>query len=241
METSRTITGDIGFFQNSSYFSEQNFTRLQNIMYPKVVPKGTLLFQEGDRADRFFFLKEGAVKLSRYEDGVRELLIYCFGPGDLFGEVEGLDGKVYSFNAKCVDDCSIGVIAQRDLEDLLCKHNNFSIDFVKWMGYMQRFTQMKIRDLLFYGKTGALASILVRMVNTYGVYNENGIRFSVHFTNSELASMIGATRETVNRMLHQLKNQKIIDYQSTEIVVYDLDTLKKICHCEDCPAEVCRL
>lgn len=64
---------------------------------------------------------------------------------------------------------------------------------------------------------------------------------SIHFTKTELASMIRATRETVNCMLQQLAHKEAIDNQNGEIIIMDLAYLCSLCKCEHCPVEICRL
>lgn len=230
-----------GTFKNSLFFSKAHLQKLRSNMNVKEITKGTFLFREGDPATKFYFLEQGAVKLTKSAREGRELFIHCFRSGDLFGETEGLRMKTNSFHAQCIEHTVVGIINQEDLQLLLRDNGEFAAEFIRWMGWIQRFTQMKIRDLLFFGKTGALASTLVRLVNTFGIDEGAYIRFSVHFTNSELANMIGATRETVNRMLHDLKKQNIIGYQGTEITVYNIEALREMCQCERCPIEVCRL
>lgn len=229
-------------FQNSAFFSTDHFLKLQGIMVEVKVQKGTILFQDGDPVDQFYYVKQGAVKLTKVAENQKVLLLCCYGPGDFFGEL-GLAPQVNTSNmeAEAVCDSVLGVIRQSALESLLNQTDGLTMTFAKWMGYMQRFTQVKMQDLLLYGKNGALASTLVRMANTFGIWDGQSIRFSVHFTNSELGHMIGASRETVNRMLHQLQKQGIIDFIKTEIVICDLKALKERSPLKNYPVEMCRL
>jgi CRP/FNR family cyclic AMP-dependent transcriptional regulator len=112
---------------------------------------------------------------------------------------------------------------------------------MKWMGLVHRMTQTKFRDLMMFGKAGALCSVMIRLVNTYGVEEENGIRIDKKLTNSDLAEMIGATRESVNRMLGDMKKHHAIDFADGYWIVRDLDYLKDICHCENCSIDICRM
>lgn len=228
-------------YQNASYFSANTFSKLKDIMYNKELQKGERLFLEGDKANKLYYIKRGVVKLSKTVDDGKELVLYYFRQGDLFGELEGFNGEKCSLSAEVVLPSSIGVIRQDDLEILLKLQGELAVEFIKWLAQLQRFTQFKLRDLLFYGKIGALASTLIRMVNTCGIKDNGRIRFSVHFTNTELANMIGASRETVNRMLQQFKQNNVIDYDEGSLIILDLIYLKEICHCEGCPLEICRL
>ncbi|TLS38981.1 Crp/Fnr family transcriptional regulator [Pseudalkalibacillus caeni] len=227
--------------ENTQSFSKENLALLQDAMYEQFYPKGSTVFWEGDESDKLFFIKNGVVKLTKTTDDGKDLVLFHFQTGDMFGELEDHNHMVYSFNAEAIADCTVGIIQQRDLETLLWQHGDLAIQFMKWMGYMQRFTQSKLRDLMFFGKNGALASTLIRMANPYGIQDGSKVRFATKFTNTELAELIGATRETVNRMLNQLKKDKIIDYENGSIVILNLDHLKGVCHCDGCPKDICRL
>jgi len=115
---------------------------------------------------------------------------------------------------------------------------------MKWMGLKHRTTQSKFRDLLLFGKSGALASTLIRMCNSFGVMYADGIRLDLTINNTELADLIGSTRENVNRMLSALKDEGTISMVNGQILVHHLDRLRKTCQCPSfpaCPVEICRL
>ncbi|MBF0706120.1 Crp/Fnr family transcriptional regulator [Alkalihalobacillus hwajinpoensis] len=226
---------------NTQSFSKDNFIKLEELMYEQQVKRGETIYWEGNESNHIYYLISGAVKLTKSSDEGKDLVLYHFQAGDLFGEFHDDSHAQNSFSAEAMTDCSLGIIQQKDLETILWQNGDLAIEFMKWMGYMQRFTQTKLRDLMFFGKHGALASTLIRIANTYGVEEGPSIRMTTKFTNTELADLIGATRETVNRMLNQLKKDEIIAYDGGAILIEDLDKLKAICHCEGCPKNICRL
>ncbi|GAE35187.1 helix-turn-helix domain-containing protein [Halalkalibacter akibai] len=59
--------------------------------------------------------------------------------------------------------------------------------------------------------------------------------------NGELGEYIGATRESVNRMLSDLRSKEILSQDKGYLIVRNLEELKQICHCENCPLEICRM
>ena len=106
---------------------------------------------------------------------------------------------------------------------------------------MHRTTQTKFRDLLLFGKAGALCSTIIRLSNSYGKPHGEHIIIPMRLTNTELAEMIGSSRESVNRMLADFRRQDIIDYEDNLIVIKNLDYLREVCHCENCPGNICRI
>jgi CRP/FNR family transcriptional regulator, cyclic AMP receptor protein len=229
------------FKHNTLSFSKESFQKLELIMYKQKFEKESYLYWEGDTADKLYYLVSGTVRLTKMTDDGKDLSLYYFQPGDLFGEMDRSKDQVCTFSAEALTECEVGVIQRQDLESLLWQNGDVAIEFISWMGHMQKFTQLKLRDLMFFGKNGALASTLIRMTNTFGEKDGDKIVIKKRFTNIEIASLIGSTRETVNRMLSQLKKDKAIDYKNGYVTILNLEYLKEICHCEGCPASICRL
>ncbi|CAG7625872.1 Crp/Fnr family transcriptional regulator [Paenibacillus allorhizosphaerae] len=221
--------------------SVESLDKLKSIMYTKRVEKGAYLFWEGDAADKLYFVISGRVRTTKTSDSGRSFTMYLHQQGDLFGQLDPFQDSVHSFSAEVTESGSIGIIQRKDAEVLLWQHGDLAIEFMKWMGLMHRLTQTKFRDLLMFGKPGAICSLLIRLSNTYGVTTEHGIYIDLKINNSEMADMIGATRESVNRMLSDLKKEEVIEYQDGHVVIKKLEFLRNICQCEHCPKEICRM
>ncbi|MBR8661060.1 Crp/Fnr family transcriptional regulator [Brevibacillus sp. NL20B1] len=230
-----------GSIRNTSCFSEGNFAKLKEIMCDNHFPAGSHLFWEGDPADKLYFLHKGRVCITKATDDGKHLVIYTHQAGDLFGQVDPFRESVHFFGAEILEDADVGIIQQQDLEALLLQHGDLAVEFMKWIGLMNRLTQSKLRDLMLFGKLGILCSLLIRLGNTYGIEQGGRILISKKLTNSELADMIGTTRESVNRILGDLKKAGVISYEDGHIVIQDLDYLRDTCQCENCPKEICRV
>lgn len=221
--------------------SKESFEKLQGIMYTKQAEKGSYLFWEGDSADKLYYIISGRVRTTKTSDGGRTLTMYLHQTGDLFGQMDPFKDSLHTFSAEVTEDSKIGIIQRKDLEVLLWQNGDLAVEFMKWMGLMHRLTQTKFRDLMMFGKTGALCSLLIRLSNSYGVVKGQEIFIDMKINNTEMADMIGATRESVNRMLSDLKKDDIIEYRDGHIVIKDLRYLRDVCQCENCPKEICRM
>nr|WP_183601147.1 Crp/Fnr family transcriptional regulator [Paenibacillus phyllosphaerae] len=221
--------------------SAGSFELLQGIMYMKNAEKGSCLFWEGDKADKLFFIFSGRVRTTKTSDSGRALTLYLHQKGDLVGQMDPFNDSVHSFSAEVTHDAKVGVIQRKDLEVLLWQHGDLAVEFMKWMGMMHRLTQSKFRDLMLFGKTGALCSLLIRLSNSYGKQRDGGIYIDLKINNTEMADMIGATRESVNRMLSDMKKADVIEYADGHFTIKDLNYLRDVCHCENCPKEICRM
>jgi CRP-like cAMP-binding protein len=228
----------------SAYISEENYNRLMSVMYPKQAEAGSYLFWDGDDNEYLYYVISGIVKLVKSTEEGRDMTISIVQKGDLIMEMDGLHVSHHNFSAIVIEDAELGVIQKKDLEILFQRHGDLTIEFMSWMGLMHRITQSKFRDLLMYGKPGALASTLIRMSNSFGVACADGIRINLKLTNTELAEIIGATRESVNRMLSELKAEGTITVKNGQIIVRSLSNLRGNCNCPTypvCPVDICRM
>ncbi|WP_246294339.1 Crp/Fnr family transcriptional regulator [Paenibacillus planticolens] len=226
---------------NMNGFSPENFARLQSIMHIKRAAKGDFLFWEGDTADKLYYIVQGGVRVTKQSETGKSFILYLHQAGDLFGQIDPFQNSLHSFGAEVTEDGEIGVIQRKDLEVLLRQHGDLAIEFMKWIGLIHRMTETKFRDLMMYGKSGALCSLLIRLSNSYGVPQGGNIHIHYKINNSEMADMIGATRESVNRMLNDMKKDNTLDFNNGCIVIKNLSYLRNICRCENCPLEICRM
>jgi CRP-like cAMP-binding protein len=226
----------------SNFFSPENMEKLQSIMYSKSVKANSYLFWEGDATEYLYYVNKGRVKLTKSGETGTKITMYLHHAGDLFGQIDPFQESLQSFNAEVTEDAEFGIIQQKDLEPLLWQHGDLAIEFMKWMGMMHRMTQTKFRDLMMYGKPGALCSLLIRLSNSYGEARGEEIKICKKHTHTELAEMIGATRESVNRMLSDMRKQEVIEIEKNGTIwIKDLDYLRDMCKCENCPKEICRM
>jgi CRP/FNR family transcriptional regulator len=239
--TMTKLTVERNIQQNTFHLSDKTLTALTDIMYEQKIEAGAYLFWEGDQADKLFYIKEGHVKMTKATSDGKEYILNMFSNGDLFGELSSFMDINYAYNAQVMKDSVIGVIQQKDLEIILWQQGEIAVEFLKWTSLLNQITQSKLRDLTFHGKIGALCSTIIRLANSYGKKTSNGIRITKKVKNGELGEYIGATRESVNRMLSDLRGKGILSQEKGLLIVHDLDELKQICHCENCPLEICRM
>src|SRR5690606_32475614 len=223
------------------FLSPDQLQRLKDHMVWKKVQAGSPIFQAEDPAEFLYYIEQGCVKTMKTTSDGQEITFGLKGGGDLLGLVDLLSDSVqtYGHNAVAFTDTLLGVIHKNDLDALLVQYPSLSFAFMQWMALEQRIMQTILRDIVLYGKPGALCSILIRLANSYGQPTDRGIRISLRLTNQELPHLTGATRESVNRVLCRLKSQRVISLDHGHLVIHDLERLRNEARCEECPLEVC--
>ncbi|WP_373894850.1 Crp/Fnr family transcriptional regulator [Virgibacillus natechei] len=235
------LVDQVAVARNTGHFSSGSIRKLREMMVVEEFDKGSHVYWEAETNEKLFFLLNGKVKLTKLNEEGKGLTMYCFFSGDMFGEYSSERSHLSSYTAQTMEKSEIGVMKRCDIEKLLKEPGDLALEFSYWLSQTNRYTQLKLRDLLLYGKNGALASTLIRISNTYGIHEENKIKISNKFTNTDLAELIGATRETVNRILAAFRQDDLIQYRKGRIEILDMAGLKEVNQCEECPVEICRL
>lgn len=226
---------------NSFVFSEETKQLLLEMMTFQHHPKASIVCWEGEKCDKFFYLKSGSVKFTKITKKGNPLVMFMYGSDDFFGEFDIVETFPSSYSIETTEESTIGTISKRELESLMQRDIRFAGEILRWTSMMRKHSEMKVRDLLLYGKPGALASTLLRMAAMHGVEEEDAIVIPRHPSDGELGQLIGAPRETVNRLISQWRKEGVISTTTKSIILRDVDFLKELCHCEGCPAGICRL
>lgn len=206
------------------------------------VKKGAYLFQEGQPAAEIFIILAGKFQISKMNAEGRELSLRLCQRNDIIGELTLFTYQPkYLFNALALEDGKVAAVNIESLEKALLHNTQLAYEFMKWMNDHFRKTITKFRDLVLHGRKGALYSTLIRLSNSYGEIQETGILITVPLTNQDLANFTGTARESVSRMLSDLRKKKIISIDRKTIIIHNIEFLKKEIDCENCPITFCNI
>jgi CRP/FNR family cyclic AMP-dependent transcriptional regulator len=211
---------------NTHPFSPKSINLLKQKMKTVHVKSGEHLFHVGDVVDHLYYIVEGTVKLYKCTEDGKILTLNYYEADDMFGDYMSIEKHGVMESAKAMDDSVVGLIEKVHIEEILWQNREISLEFTKWVHLSQQLTQTKLRDLMFFGKNGALASTLIRLTNTYGVQVGDIWEITKKFTHDEIANLIYTPRETVTRMINQLKKDGLIHY--VRIVHYKCAGCKKM-------------
>lgn len=233
----------------------------------KIIKAGQLCYREGARCEALYVVCRGYLKLKRTTASGEEMLVTVASPGDLIGEFSlagaenagqapigygafnnsaAMNNEVlyHRNSALATEDTVIAAIHPDDFDMLVRHDSEAAYLFAMWMVQREQISQSKLRDTLSVPKQTALASYLLRLSNSFGFPVATGTRIQVKLTHAELGELIGATRESVNRMLHAFKEQGIIGASRGYLIIEKEDKLKELTGCPECPAcpvAICRV
>lgn len=206
------------------------------------ITKGQYIFQEGQEANELYLVLSGKVQISKISSEGKELTLRICGENDICGELTLFtNNPKYLLSALMIEDGEVAIVRKDVLEREIFQNSALAYEFMKWMSDHFRKTQTKFRDLILIGKKGALYSTLIRMTNSYGIQKDDGILIDLPLTNQKLGDFCGTSRESTNRMLNELKKNKVISLTKGKITVHNLQFLKDEIGCENCPVVYCSI
>lgn len=208
--------------------SEEDLGLIDTLVTIKKYPKDSFVFFEGEYGNGLYFVKSGKVKVSKMLEDGSEKTLHFLKEGDIFAEVLIFSGGEFPATAQCIEDSEIGIIANEDLEGLLKERGDITFKIIEVMSERLRAAQYHIRDLALRDAEGRLASFLLALAKDYGEKTEQGQCININLSHQQLANMVGASRETVARILSAWKKQRLIKVEKQVISIIDIEGIKAI-------------
>jgi CRP-like cAMP-binding protein len=224
---------------NFSIYSllEQFFQKTEQVLKVKA---GSVLFQEKDSVEYVYLLLSGTVALGRVHMRGKDFILKILNSKEMIVEYQLFKHNPhYQFYAKTLSDSEILPIKKDQFEEFIMNDPDAMNAFVSWLSTSYLKAQMKCQDLIMNGKKGGLYSILIRLSNTYGVMTEEGILIDLPLTHQELANLTFGTREVIQRILKELRENDVISYDQQKLTIKNIRYLKEEVDCQNCPYEIC--
>lgn len=187
--------------------------------------RGKVIAHPDDPPDTIYLVKEGTVKLCRYSAGGRVQILALLKRGNIFGE-RALVGAPEAVHCEAFEDTLICVLRRRDFEELIQSKPEMALRVMKVLAERLRQAEEAVESLAFRDVPERLALLLTRLAEVYGEPHEGARRLALRFTHHDLASMIGATRETVTNVLNRFRDDGLITIEDRHIVIRDLSRLE---------------
>jgi CRP/FNR family cyclic AMP-dependent transcriptional regulator len=189
--------------------------------------RGQVLFHEGDSGDRLFVVVEGKVKLGRTSADGRENLIAVLGPGQMFGELSLFDPGPRTATASALTEVKLLGLGHGDLQPWLSARPEVASALLRAVARRLRKTNDAMSDLVFSDVPGRVARALLDLSRRFGVQSEEGIHVVHDLTQEELAQLVGASRETVNKALADFAGRGWLRLEARAVILLDVERLAK--------------
>jgi len=222
------VTDDV--LRQSPLFSgvdEDSAAVLEDSMAPSSLKRGDVLFNEGDSGSQLYVVIDGKIKLGRSSADGRENLLAILGPGQMFGELSFFDPGPRSATATAVTDVDLKSLGHDALSPVLASHPDVALALLHQLAGRLRRTNEVVGDLVFSDVPGRVAKALLDLAGRFGRKADDGVHVNHDLTQEELAQLVGASRETVNKALADFASRGWMRLEPRSVVILDLERLQR--------------
>lgn len=195
---------------------------LENKTIVKSYRKERYIFQGFESADRIFFIKEGIAKIIKFSSSGKKMIMEYKKAGDCVG-LETLfqpADEIYDFSLLAVTNVKVDIIQRKDFEFFMVDSPELSMDVIRQMGTRCKTMSTLLRDYTLNDIYGKTVKTIEQLGNDYGhLIKENAMLIDLPLTNQELSHIIGSSRETVSRVMSQLKESGMISMEHKRIKI----------------------
>ena len=206
---------------------EEASSALQSQMSRTHMERGDVLFHEGDRGDTLYVIAEGKIKLGRTSPDGRENLVAILGPGEMFGELSLFDPGPRTMTATAVAETQLLGLGNEDLNGLLEGRPGVAKVLLAALAQRLRRTNENLADLVFTDVPGRVAKALLDLSARFGRPVEEGVLVAHDLTQEELAQLVGASRETVNKALADFATRGWLRLEARAVLLMDVERLRR--------------
>jgi len=202
-------------------------TAVASMMRTRRFRRNEVIFHAGDPGASLFVIESGSVKILLSSPEGEEAIIASLRRGDFFGEISVLDGAERSSTAVALEPTELGSLARAPFLQLVDTQPTLRLALLAGLaGELRRLTH-HVEELHFLDLPGRLAMRLVELARQ-AEGSGPGAELSWHYTQSDLASMIGGSRQSVSRLVTDLSDQGLIRIGRDTIVIPDVEALARV-------------
>lgn len=221
---------ELQFLANTQLFNELTEAQLALIsqdIVPRQYEQGEVIFREGDPGEVLYMVQSGQVRIFINSLDGSETSVILFGrAGDIFGELAVIDGLPRSATAVALDKTTLYTIQRQVFSQHMRHMPQLSFNFMHELTKKVRYNTLQMDSLTSLPVPQRLARKLMEMAQNYGRVQTNGVAIDMTLTQSDLASLIGATRESTNKALRDFRQKEWILLEQGQITILDPEALR---------------
>jgi CRP-like cAMP-binding protein len=207
-----------GIFQGVDPSAVQD---LRTALEPVSFPRAHVIFAEGELGDRLYIILSGKVKIGRRSPDGRENLLAVFGPSDMFGELSIFDPGPRTSTATTVTEVHAVTMDRTALREWITKRPEIAEQLLRVIARRLRRTNNMLADLIFTDVPGRVAKALLQLAHDFGTQEGGTLRVTHDLTQEEIAQLVGASRETVNKALADFAHRGWLRLEGKSVLILE--------------------
>lgn len=226
------MTEELWYLKQCDLFrrlAPEQIARLEPLCRSRQFKRGEPVYLPSDAAEAAMVLAEGRVKIGSLTADGKQTILAFVDPGELFGELEALDGGPREEFAEAAEKSTVVLLPASVLRDLLEQDPTLAMGVTKLIGLRRRRIERRLKSLLFRSNRQRLVSLLLELADQYGQTSTDppGVRLGIKLSHQDMASVIGSTRETVTVVLGELQSEGLVSVGRRQIVLADPERLAR--------------
>jgi CRP-like cAMP-binding protein len=189
--------------------------------------KGDVVFTEGEPGDSLYIVLSGKVKLGRRAADGRQNLIAIMGPSDMVGELSLFDPGPRTATGTAVTDLRLARLRKAAMRPWLTNRPEIAEQLLRVLARRLRRTNDSLADLIFTDVPGRVAKNLLQMAGRFGTRDGGVLRVNHDLTQEEMAQLVGASRETVNKALADFASRGWLRLDGKSVIIMDPERLAR--------------
>ena len=208
--------------------SPESLTSLQRNKTCTLYKKSQVLFHEGTRPLGIFCISKGKVKIYKTGAEGKDQIIQVMSKGDMMGYRSMLSEESYPVSAETLEDTTICFIPKSDFLEVLKHDTALTASILKSMSKDLGTMADSITTLAQKPVRERLAGALLMLKDTYGLDGHDDGPVEINLTREDLANIVGTATETLIRLLHDFKEEKLIETKGRKIKVIESQKLVRV-------------
>ena len=195
--------------------NDREFDVVRSVASERTYAKNAVVLTEGEMGDSLYMIQSGKVKVVIGDEEGRELILKILGPGDFFGEMSMIDKQPRSASVTTIEPATFLVLSNAAFERCVEQAPRIANMVMRILAQRVREADRKIGTLALMDVYGRVASTLLELA----VYTNGKLVVGEKLSQQDLANMVGASREMVNRILKDLSDRGFISVESKSITI----------------------
>lgn len=213
-------------FSSLKALNKEELLKMDNCKVSKIVKKGEFIFEEGEKVNGVFCVKDGVCKMTKLSANGKDQIVKLAKRGDLLGQRSMISDEVTNLSAVALEDMQICFVPKAEILGFFDQNNAFSMNVMKTIcgdlkeadSFMVSMAQKTVKERLAYA--------LFYLAENFGMNEDKSLKLQL--SREEIASMIGTATESCIRLLSEFNKLGVITILGKKIIVPNLNELKKL-------------
>jgi CRP/FNR family transcriptional regulator len=220
MQSQKFTLDEVALFHG---LPQEQIQALSRIAVSRSVAKGEEIFQAGEKAQGFYVVEKGKIKIYRAAMSGKEQIIHVWGPGDALGEVPVFQGSTFPASAQALERSKLLFFRREAFRSLIRKEPDLGMNMIALLAGRLRILVGQVAALSLQEVPQRLAAYLLLLAA-----GQESDTLCLEMAKGQIAAYLGTIQETLSRTLRRMSEQDIIQVNGRHVVLLDMKRLENL-------------